>query len=119
MLTTNIHNEPQVDFEERKYYTDIRDNETFDSYMTRKAKEWHPEEYNEKTAEQILAERKQYKHKYKTEKEGENFRCLTECTAYTVKLGTKIGSSACMHCSWFISDDYTNNILTCTGKQTV
>ena len=41
MLTTNMHNEPQVDFEERKYYTDIRDDETFDHYMTRKAKEWN------------------------------------------------------------------------------
>ena len=41
MLTTNIHNEPQVDFEERQYYTDIRDDETFDNYMTRKAKEWN------------------------------------------------------------------------------
>ena len=41
MLKTNVHNEPNADFEERKYYDDIRDDETFDNYMARKAVEWN------------------------------------------------------------------------------
>ena len=53
MLITNIHNEPQVDFEERQYYTDIRDDETFDHYMTRLALESHPEEFTEEERKEM------------------------------------------------------------------